>query len=82
MWQIVKKSISILHEISSYEKGHGKPVWRSKTLWANTIALSALLGSRYAGIDISAEDQLAILGVINVVMRLISKDEVGLVERS
>ena len=81
MWQIARKAISILYEVSSYEKGHGKPVWRSKTLWANVLALAALLGSRYAGVEISAEDQLAILGVINVVMRLISKDEVGLVER-
>ena len=81
MWQVVRKAIAILYEVSSYEKGQGKSVWRSKTLWVNSIALITLLGSKYMGFEISAEDQLAILGVVNIALRLISKDEVGFIER-
>lgn len=81
MWEIVKKLFVILGEIGTYDKSNGKPIWKSKTLWVNAIALTALLSSKYININISNEDQLAILTSINVILRLISKDETGLIER-
>lgn len=81
MWQIFKKAIAILYEISSYDKKNGKPVWMSKTLWANIIALTALISSKYVGVEISTEEQLAILSVVNIIVRLITKGETGLIER-
>lgn len=81
MWAIIQKAISILYEICSYEKGHGKNVLFSKTLWVTGISLLALLLSKYAGLEISQEEQLAILAVVATIMRFISKEEVGLIQR-
>lgn len=81
MWQIIKKALAILYEVSSYDKKGGKPLWRSKTLWANAITISALISSKYAGVEINTEEQLAILSIINIIIRLITKGETGLIER-
>lgn len=55
----------------------GKAAWRSKTIWANALALLAALLSRYGGVELSSEDGLALLAVVNLVLRLISREPVG-----
>ena len=46
-------------------------VWyRSRALWTNLIALLAVFG-----LDITAEEGVAILAVINIVLRLVTKEE-------
>jgi uncharacterized membrane protein len=56
-----------------------KAWWRSKTLWVNVVAgIALLVQSRQYGFVIDAEVQVAILTVINLVLRVITKEPVGL----
>ena len=51
-----------------------KPFWQSKTLWVNALAFVALLvQSLGTGFVIGAEEQLGILAVINLILRLVTK---------
>jgi uncharacterized membrane protein len=53
---------------------NAKPVWKSKILWANLIAIVVLLAQSELGYEISAEAQGGILAVINILLRLITKE--------
>jgi hypothetical protein len=55
-----------------------KAWWRSKTLWVNLVAGLALLAQSQFGFVIDAEVQAAILAVVNLVLRLITNEAVGL----
>jgi uncharacterized membrane protein len=57
-----------------------KAWWRSKTLWVNLVAVVALLVQSLpdVGFVIDAEAQAGILAFINVVLRLITNEPVGL----
>jgi hypothetical protein len=52
--------------------------WRSKTLWLNGLGLVALMVQTQTGFVISPEAQTAILGLVNLVLRLVTKEAVGL----
>jgi len=54
-----------------------KSWYLSKTLWVNVIAVAAAFGAKQAGIQISAEDQVAALGVINLILRVVTKQPVA-----
>lgn len=58
-----------------------KPLWQSKTFWANLVALAATILGVFS-FEISAETQTAIVGgvmaVVNILMRLVSKEPVSL----
>ena len=47
-----------------------KKWYRSRMLWTNLIALLAVFG-----LEITAEEGAAILAVINIVLRLVTKEE-------
>lgn len=53
-----------------------KPIWKSKTLWVNVIALIALAAQLQMGFVISAEAQLGILAVIDLVLRFATTDPI------
>jgi len=55
----------------------GKKFWLSKTFWTNTIALAALIVQSYTGFAIEPEKQLALLGVVNVFLRFITKEPIS-----
>jgi hypothetical protein len=55
-----------------------KAWWRSKTLWINLVAGAALLAQSQFGFIIDGEVQGAILAVVNLVLRLITKEPLGL----
>jgi uncharacterized membrane protein len=52
--------------------------WRSKTLWVNAVAGIALLAQSQWGFVIDLETQGGILTGINLLLRLITKEPVGL----
>lgn len=54
-----------------------KAWWTSKTIWTNVIALLWIFVGPVVGMpELSPETSIAILGVINVILRLITKTEV------
>ena len=53
-----------------------KPFWKSKTFWANIIAVVALIFQTQFGFVISPEEQVAILGVINLILRAVTKEPI------
>jgi len=54
--------------------------YHSKTLWINIIAIVAIALQAYFGFVIEPQDQVAILAVINLILRIITHE--GLYERS
>jgi len=55
-----------------------KAWWRSKTLWVNVIGGLALLAQSQWGFVIDGEIQAAILAIVNLALRLITNEAVGL----
>lgn len=55
-----------------------KPFWKSKTFWANALALVGLLLQEVFGLDMDTEMQAAILAVINLVLRAVTKEGISL----
>lgn len=51
-----------------------KPWYKSRTLWANVIAVVAII---FAGLELTQEETAAILGVINVLLRLITREKLS-----
>jgi hypothetical protein len=57
------------------ERTAKKTWYTSKTLWVNMIAVGAMFLQQKVGYILSPEDQIAILGVVNVVLRVVTKTE-------
>ena len=57
-----------------------KPIWQSKTFWANlALRLGGYLASNTGWLaGVPAEAQIIIVGVINLVLRLVTKTGVTL----
>lgn len=49
----------------------------SRTIWANVVAVAAGFAAQKFGIQIDAATQVAILGVINLVLRVVTKQPVA-----
>lgn len=79
MFDLVKRAFNLMFAYKS-ECVNGKKPWRSKQLWANAIAMVAAVLSRYAGVELSAEDSLIVLAMVNVVLRMVTKEPVGFYE--
>ena len=58
-----------------------KKIYQSKTFWVNLIAIVGIVLNSLYGIEIDAELQAtfatAILGVINIILRLITKQPIA-----
>ncbi|MBT9173173.1 MAG: hypothetical protein DDT21_01563 [Syntrophomonadaceae bacterium] len=50
-----------------------KPWYKSKTVWANVLALLISLG-----VDLQEQDVVTILAVINLVLRVMTKEKLAL----
>ena len=74
----------IINLIFAYktECNAGKNPLLSKTMWVNIVALFVWVSSKYLNVELSAEDSLAILAVINMILRMITKKPVGFYELS
>lgn len=55
-----------------------KPFWASKTIWANLLTFAALFLQSHLGLSLDATEQTAIIAVVNLVMRFLSKGKVTL----
>ena len=55
-----------------------KAWWSSKTLWLNLVAGLALVAQSQFGFVIDPEAQAGILAVVNLALRLVTKEPVGL----
>jgi len=49
-----------------------KEWYKSKTVWINIIALAALIAQTQTGFIISPEEQVAMIVVINLILRFIT----------
>lgn len=49
-----------------------KEWYKSKTVWINVIMLVALIAQAQAGFVVSPEEQMGILAVINLILRIIT----------
>jgi len=54
-----------------------KKWYESKTLWVNLLSVIALVVQTQVGFVIDAEAQMALLGVINLVLRAVSKSVIS-----
>lgn len=54
-----------------------KQWYASKTLWINIIALVAIILQGFTGFIINPQDQAAILVVINLILRVVTGDEIA-----
>lgn len=55
-----------------------KAWWRSKTLWVNLVTGAALLAQTQFGFVLDAEVQGGILAVVNLALRCVTGEPVGL----
>lgn len=72
MFQLILKALGIARDITDAQRDFGKQWWKSKTLWVNALAVISIVAQMKAGFIISADDQLAILAVVNLVLRVIT----------
>lgn len=50
-----------------------KPWFYSKTIWTNILAIVGVLLAQYTGVTLSADETIAILAVVNLVLRVVTK---------
>jgi len=55
-----------------------KAWWRSKTIWANAVALAALAVQLQTGWILPVEYQTGVLAVVNLILRWVTGEAVGL----
>lgn len=54
-----------------------KSVFRSKTIWINIIALIALIIEKQYGFGMSADLQMELLTIVNIILRLITHEKIS-----
>lgn len=54
-----------------------KKAWQSKTLGINIIAVLGVILSNQFGIDLSEAESTGILAIINIMLRIITKQPLG-----
>lgn len=56
--------------------GNGKKIFESKTIWVNAIAIVGDILLNLTGHGLPAGSDVIILGVINTILRVITKDPI------
>lgn len=64
---------SITAELTSTNKAW----YKSKTIWVNLIAIAAMFLPQYTGVVLDADTQVGILGFVNLVLRLVTKEQLN-----
>lgn len=71
--QTIKGLFGLYKDFADAKTWLGKRWFLSKTLWVNALAIiCAFIAAKYQ-MSISAEEQLGILAVVNMVLRLVTK---------
>lgn len=78
----VVKTVRRAKERTAMDTQGTKPIWQSKTFWVNVIALAALSVQALTEFVIDVETQAAILAVINLILRLVTKDRIDWLDRA
>jgi hypothetical protein len=55
----------------------GKRFWQSKTFWVNCLAILAVVVSDLAGVTIPETVPVLVLGLVNLILRLVTKQEIS-----
>lgn len=71
-----KEALKVVFSFLGAYGKHGKKWYKSKTLWVNIVALIAVVIQTYTGFVLDPEAQLAVLTVINILLRLITKEPI------
>lgn len=55
-----------------------KKTWyKSRMLWANTVAVAGIIITSVTGVEVDAETTVGILAVVNLILRIITKDRLA-----
>ena len=65
----------ILRLINDWKNIDAKPWYLSRTLWINVIAIVALIVQNRYGFILSLEEQMGIITVVNIILRIFTKKE-------
>lgn len=76
MFRLLRKFLAVVSAYSKAQERFGKRWYKSKTLWVNIIALLSLVAGDKLGMPLSEEDQLALLAVVNIVLRFVTKEPI------
>ena len=56
---------------------NSKSIWTSKTIWINALAIIVMIVQNYTGYVVTPELQVMVLGVINLILRAVTKQPVA-----
>ena len=76
MLKWLRQALKLAVAYNEAEKKYGKKWYKSKTLWVNLIALVALFLNDKLGFPLPQEEQMAILAVVNIILRFITKEPI------
>ncbi|MCX8070224.1 MAG: hypothetical protein N2738_06945 [Thermodesulfovibrionales bacterium] len=80
MFQTIIKALGLVKDFADAKEWLGKRWFLSKTIWVNAIALIALILQNKFGYVLSTDEQIAILAVINMIIRFLTKQPLVLRE--
>jgi uncharacterized membrane protein len=69
MWKEIIKTLGLVKDFADASECYGKRWFTSKVIWANVIALLALVAQNHFGFLLTTEEQVSILAVINIILR-------------
>jgi hypothetical protein len=54
-----------------------KKWYLSKVLWVNFITILGMVIFRYTGVELGEEESTAILAMVNIILRIVTKQQLG-----
>lgn len=72
----IRKVLAVILSYGEAERKYGKKWYKSKTLWVNILALIVLFLDEKMGVKLSVEEQTSILAVINIILRIVTKEPI------
>lgn len=79
--RLILKGLGLARDYEDATACLGKSWYRSKVLWVNVLAVLAMLAEEYLKTGLSAEDQVSILAVVNIALRVITREPLVIIQR-